>query len=537
MTNHLTIEANRQQLQKQLDGKKAQEERNAKGQFSTPFGLAKDILKCASKLLSKRSKIRFLDPAFGTGSFFSALIDTFPANCISVATGYEIDSHYGQPSKYLWQNTILDLRLEDFTKVDCPKNDSDKYDLIICNPPYVRHHHIINDDKMRLQRLAFNSSGISFSGLAGLYCYFLTISHCWLKKNGIAGWLIPSEFMDVNYGRAIKEYLLNNVTLLQIHRFDPNDVQFDDAIVSSAIVWFSNMNAPRNHKVRFTFGGTVDTPHFEKHITLSVLSKEPKWTRFPQADERKETKHPKLNDYFSVKRGIATGDNNFFILTVDKIKEKHLPLSQFKPILPSPRYLEETEIQSDNDGNPIVMKQLFVLDCKLPFDEVKKQYPELWEYLKEGIRMGVPERYLCKHRKLWYSQESRPSSLFYCTYIGRSDKDGKKPFRFILNRSRAIVANAYLILYPRPNIQKIISSSPELAKSVVAALNDITAQAMLDEGRVYGGGLYKLEPKELSKVNATSLVKVLGNVEERKGPTQLNLFNDTQLGVRARYVC
>jgi hypothetical protein len=35
----------------------------------------------------------------------------------------------------------------------------------------------------------------------------------------------------------VKEYLLKRVTLLRIHRFDPNDVQFADALVSSAVVF------------------------------------------------------------------------------------------------------------------------------------------------------------------------------------------------------------------------------------------------------------------------------------------------------------
>ena len=68
------------------------------------------------------------------------------------------------------------------------------------------------------------------SGLAGLYCYFLLIAHAWLAENGLAAWLIPSKFMDVNYGDEVKRYLTERVSLLQIHRFCPSDVQFDDAL-------------------------------------------------------------------------------------------------------------------------------------------------------------------------------------------------------------------------------------------------------------------------------------------------------------------
>lgn len=513
MSTLSNLEVKRQKLQKELDGLKTKEERNTMGQFSTPIELAKDILKHTSKLIPNRNKICFLDPGFGTGAFFSALIDTYHQNRISAATGYEIDLHYGEPAKELWEETLLELRLKDFTQGHYPSLNRDKYNLIICNPPYVRHHHIINGDKVRLQNATKQSCGITLSRLSGLYCYFLILSHSWLKKNGIAGWLIPSEFMDVNYGQAIKEYLLNKVTLLQIHRFAPCDVQFDDALVSSAIVWFKNSTPTKNHKVAFTYGGSIEYPHYKKDVSVKVLTKELKWTRFPLSSERTELDYLKLSDFFSVKRGIATGDNNFFVLTLNEIKERNLPITQFRPILPSPRYLNTTKINSDENGYPLISKKLFVLDCNLPLKVVEEKYPELCTYLQEGITKGVPERYLCKHRKLWYSQENRPASQFYCTYMGRSDKDGKKPFRFILNQSKAIVANSYLILYPNENLEKAISDNPSLPEEVLKALGNITAEAMLNEGRVYGGGMHKIEPKELVKVDATPLTRILNDLQ------------------------
>lgn len=502
------LESQRQILQTKLDGLKTQEERNIMGQFSTPISLANDILTHAKNIIPKRTKVRFLDPAFGTGSFYSALINVFPKTRIELATGFEIDDHYAKPSSELWKQTELNYTLADFTKQNPPSEDN-KYNLIICNPPYVRHHHI-NGQKKWLHTKAVESANMKLSGLAGFYCYFMALTHPWMKKSGVAGWLIPSEFMDVNYGQSVKDYLLNKVTLLQIHRFDPNDVQFNDALVSSVVVWFKNKKSPKNHKVKFTYGGTIDNPVYEKDVSYDTLSKEKKWTRFPLLDEREESNIPKLSDYFVIKRGIATGDNKFFILTRQQIEKRGLPIEQFRPILPSPRYLDTIEIKTDKNGFPDIKNQLFVLDSSLPLDEIEQMYPSLYSYLEEGIQSGVSERYLCKSRKIWYSQENRPESLFYCTYIGRSNKEGKKPFRFILNHSRAIVSNSYLVLYPKPYLDKEIKENPILKKRLLKALNQITGKSMIGEGRVYGGGMYKIEPKELSNVPAEEISHVIG---------------------------
>ncbi|MFT6907871.1 MAG: adenine-specific DNA-methyltransferase [Oleiphilaceae bacterium] len=501
------IESQRQSLQLELDGQKTQEERNIMGQFSTPNMLANDVLIHAKEIFPKREKVRFLDPAFGTGSFYSALINAFPESRIEAATGFEIDEHYGKPALKLWEETDLNYQIADFTKQQAPGEDK-KYNLIICNPPYVRHHHVVGQ-KERLKTKALEAANMNLSGLAGLYCYFMALAHPWMKKNGVAGWLIPSEFMDVNYGQAVKDYLLNEVTLLQIHRFNPSDVQFDDALVSSAVVWFKNKKPDKAHKVKFTYGGTIDKPKHEKVVSILVLTKEKKWTRFPLSEEREKNNEPRLSDFFSVKRGIATGDNKFFVLTREQIESKGLPLEQFRPILPSPRYLNVTEVKSDENGYPDIENKLFVLDCKLPLDEIKRNYPELYDYLEDGVQSGVSERYLCKHRKIWYSQENRAESRFYCTYIGRSDKEGKKPFRFILNWSKAIVANSYLILYPKPHLEKEIELNADLTEQLLEALNKITSKAMLDEGRVYGGGMHKMEPKELANVSALEIGELL----------------------------
>lgn len=499
MTALLDIDARekaRLALQARLDGEKTPLERNKLGQFATPTALANDILSYAKSLLPEGDPVCFLDPAIGTGSFYSALLKTFSANRLREAQGFEIDPHYGAPAAQLWGDTDLSLTLTDFTQ----QAADPRFNLLICNPPYVRHHHLPNDEKGRLQLRTQQACGTRIAGLAGLYCYFMGLSHAWLAPGAISGWLIPSEFMDVNYGQAVKRYLLDRVTLLHIHRFDPSDTQFADALVSSAVVWFRNELPSADHAVTFSFGGTMSKPKLAKSIPAKALAQEKKWTRFPVAGVRAKSNLPVISDFFKIRRGIATGDNNYFILSADEIEARKLPFECFRPILPSPRYVKIDEIEADAQGFPLIERRLFLLDPGLPEQEIERRYPALWNYLEEGKARGLHERYLCRHRARWYAQENRPPAPIVCTYMGRGDVKSGRPFRFLLNQSEATVANVYLAMYPTPILANALAKDPTLIRRVWEALNRITPDRLLGEGRVYGGGLHKLEPKELANV-------------------------------------
>lgn len=519
------IETRRLDVQSRLDALKTQNERNKLGQFATPTALATDILEYARALVDPGSPIRFLDPAIGTGAFYAALLRSFTDERIAAADGFEIDPHYGLETLRLWQGSRLNVRIDDFTQVTPPKTDDDKANLLICNPPYVRHHHLSSGEKQRLQRLAERHAGVRLSGLAGLYCHFLCIAHAWMAQDSIAGWLIPSEFMDVNYGEQIKHYLLTGVTLLRIHRFDPDDVQFGDALVSSAVVWFRKATPGDQHVVEFTYGGTLASPRVREHIPASVLREAPKWTRFPALKESTpaHAQGHRLADFFKIQRGLVTGSNEFFILTPEQIATYQLPAKFLLPVLPSPRYLARDEIAADERGEPSIDRKLFLLSCDLPEDTVRSSYPMLWNYYRRGVELGINERYLCRNRSPWYAQELRPPATFLCTYMGRRDAGGGKPFRFILNHSRATAANVYLLLYPKPMLARALHEHPHLSHAVWQALRSITAEQLIGEGRVYGGGLHKMEPKELGNAPAEGIAALLSGFDAAR---QLSLFGD-----------
>jgi adenine-specific DNA-methyltransferase len=405
-------ETARLELLERLDSAKSQAERNRLGQFATPPELASEIISYADSLLPERSKIHFLEPGFGTGPFYSALLRHVPPTRIEAAAGYEIDSHYAEPAKSFWKSSALRLHTSNFTEAEPPKTEAAKFNLIVCNPPYVRHHHLSQTQKHELQIAVARHLDIEMNGLSGLYTYFVVLSQAWMSKDGVGAWLIPSEFMDVNYGRKVKEFLTEKVTLRRIHRFDPNEVQFGDALVSSAVVFFTNAPPRDEHKAEFTFGGTLNKPKLADTIGLSDLRRISKWTGLPQAASRliHRSNGSTLSDLFTIKRGLATGCNSFFVLTPDKVEQLSLPKKFLRPILPSPRELVTDEILADEHGEPHIAGRRYLLSCDLPESEVKSGYPSLWEYLLHGIERKVNEGYICSHREPWYTQENRRHS-------------------------------------------------------------------------------------------------------------------------------
>lgn len=489
-------------MQTKLDNGKTKEERNRMGQFSTPYPLAMDIMRYAKSLVGEETAT-FLEPSIGTGVFYSAFRECFKDSC-GHAVGYEIDPYYFQPTEELWKAYDLELRRADFL---ASYPDGERFSLLVANPPYSRHHHIPAETKNQLKRQVKSQTGIDISGLSGLYCYFLILSTKWLAADGLSCWLIPSEFMDVNYGLAVKEFLLNCVDLVAIHRFRPSDVQLDDALVSSSIVVFRN-SKPSKRNVRLSTGGSICEPTTIKEMPHGEMDKLGKWSAYFGESNQAEDYQDVLGDYFTVKRGIATGNNNFFVIDKSVIDKYSIPKQFLTPVLPAPRNLEVNEVESQG-GLPVLDRQLFLFSCALSEDTLRKSFPSVYKYIVEGERNGVPNGANCSKRSPWYSCEVRKPSPILITYMGRS-ASSERLFRFILNNSDAIATNSYLLLYPKPQYAHKFRDE-NIRRQVWKTLNAIPKERLMSCGRVYGGGLYKLEPRELLNAPVDNLASILGH--------------------------
>ncbi len=531
LTADLSIaEETRLAEQVRLDALKSPAERNILGQFATPPHLARDIACLAADLLAGRmDRIRFLEPAVGSGCFYSALLHVIDHEQLESAKGIEMDPEFSKIADTIWRPFGLEVYGADFTMLEPPTLEKDKANLIIANPPYVRHHHLSRDDKIRLKSKLISQLGLNISGLAGLYCYFLLLSDAWLASEGLGIWLIPTEFMEVNYGSTVRQYLTDRVTLVRVHVFDRNEVQFHDALVSSAVVVLQKKRPKASHKVVLSTGSSLKNPETTTSIPIKTLNKARKWTNLltdPKATQTGIEGQVTLRDLFIIKRGLATGANRFFILSRSEAAAKEIPEQFLKPILPSPRYLSSTTIEADSDGYPDLPDQKCLIDCDLPEFILEEKFPALAAYLQQGKSAGVHLGYLASRRTPWYRQEYRAPAPYLCTYMGRTSNNSRKLFRFIWNKSRALATNVYLLLYPKAFLADAFNRCEPLRSVIHDLLQNIDDSTLEHEGRAYGGGLQKLEPGELGRVPAEAIWETIREFTSISSLIQPTLFNN-----------
>lgn len=463
-----STQAARDRAQAALDAERGAAARNRDGQFATPSALAAQLVAMALEAHGP-GPVALLEPSVGTGALVSALLEAGAP--VEAMLGVERDARFVAAARALWGGRGLELRCADFLALPAEP----RFSLLLANPPYVRHHHLDAETKARL-RAAAARLGVAASGLMGLYGYFLLLGGAWLRPGGAAAWLIPAEILDVDYGTNVRAFLAERWTVLRVHRADPRDPLFGDALVSSALLTLQNAPPPPGHAVRFTAGGSPDAPASEAWIPQARLGGGARWPPVePGEGER-------LGDHFLVRRGLVTGGDAFFV----RRDPGELPTEHLRPLLPSPRHLRADEVRARPDGGPDLPAPRWLLDCDLPPERVEAEHPAIWALLA-GAPVEVRHGYLCSRRSPWYRQERRAPPPIVVSYMGR----GERPFRFVRNRSRAVAGNTWLCLYPRQPM-----SEAEL-DGWWRRLSALPVEALTRIGRVYGGGLHKLEPGEL----------------------------------------
>ena len=491
------------------------EHRKKFAQFFTPFQLASLM---ADWLLGNQNLKTVLEPAFGLGVFSRALIGK--KSDLSIK-GFDIDEKIFAESKEIFNDTsIVDLHLEDYMFNDW----NNKYDGIICNPPYFKFHDY--DNKTILNEIE-NRLKIKLNGFTNLYTLFLLKSIYQLNPNGRLAYIIPSEFLNSDYGKLVKSALIKNKVLRHIVVFDFEENVFDDALTTACILLCSNDK--HNQKVKFStikkfddlelirtyISGyplhSIDSSTFDNN----KLEPDIKWRKYYQ--EQNGIRYKNLIPFSSVAkvvRGIATGANEYFTFSKSKANLYGIDKKYLLPCICKAVDVKDNFFTEDNYHSLIKSdRQTYLLNAIGSKDETVLKYIDL------GEKTGIDKKYLTACRTPWYSLENRPPSPIWVSVFNRSG------LKFIRNEANISNLTTFHCVYP---VQNSLFDNVNVEVLFAYLLTDVAREIFEDNRREYGNGLQKFEPNDLNKAMMLDLT-LLDKKTENKIIELYKKFRETAI--------
>lgn len=177
------------------------------GSFYTPHNLVNYMVDYVSKRICPRT---ILEPAAGDGRFISPL---FKFNV--PITAVELEEEKAKDLRKKWGDlcTIVD---GDFLKFSLEHET--KFDLIIGNPPYISKKMMIKEQCDRSFNLV-NQFSLNASLFQNMWVSFLLASIKLLSPTGAIFFVLPFEFLQVQYAEKLRIFLEKKFNTIEITTF------------------------------------------------------------------------------------------------------------------------------------------------------------------------------------------------------------------------------------------------------------------------------------------------------------------------------
>ena len=368
----------------------------------------KDLLK------EKLKALKILDPSCGSGAFlikscevlyeiYDAIYDEVDLNLI-LNNIYGVDlseksceitklslfiklSKYGSNFNCKTLNNHIrsgDSLIDDKKISNKAFKWSEKFDIVITNPPYVNIYKLSsNKKKLSYYKTHYTSAFKKFD----LYVLFIEKGIDLLKQNGKLCYILPDSFTNHPYGLKIRKLILNNTKINKI--IDLTQFNIFKHVSNSLIIMFLE-------KTRVNEDNIVEIKKPKKAHTLNETS----------SNTIHQSVFKNLKDY-SIR--LKLNDDNIDI--INKIKNKSIELGEICYITSGTRSIPQskfhlTEKLNENSKKLIVGKNI---------EEYYLNYDNLWlDYDKKNLYNPMfPE--LFENEKI-IIRDISPDGKIYATY-------------------------------------------------------------------------------------------------------------------------
>lgn len=360
-----------------------------------------------------------------------------------------------------------------------------KVDVVVANPPYVRHHDI-PDRALKRMKEVIARSGWPVSGKASSWAYFVIGSTLLLKVGGRFSAVLPSEILSTDYGRSVTRFLEASFGVVEL-RSCGADV-FEEPQVRVVLVRGVNFQP----SVSIVEADALpDTPPRLKASPVKIAGRNLPLLRLAPATVRSDVVErllrevagrcdQKVGDLGSVRIGYVAGASKFFQLSDSARREMGLRRRDLTPVLCRGSYFDGLRFASRD------------------WEELRRNDSPCWlftpsrpvsaaanQLIRRGARSNVSARAKCASRIPWWIVPLPAFPHAIVNYMG--------------GRIR-IISNAAGVYVPN-TLYGLTMYSPELVPE--ASLASMTSAFQLSAqtyARDKGAGLRKLEPSDFKKV-------------------------------------
>ena len=438
------------------------------GIYYTPGILAN----CLAEEVIEKPDIEILDPACGEG----ALLHAAQRRCRSIIRGRQKgptlfgcdNNHSGKRPKGISGSRFFQT---DFLKLSLVE----KFDLILMNPPYVRHH-LINE-KDRNEYRACIPEIKKFMKSSDLWVYFLIKSLIHLKRGGCIATILPWSFLEANYARDVRAQLIGNFARIRVLALSGE--YFDKAQERVVLLWLKRYGE-KTRSIQICYSDELAGKH--KYYELD----EKEWVAGKVIFSKKydiedilrryidEFGFSRFGEHARVLIGVVTGADKFFIIDRDTAKKLGFDKKNLLPVIKTSRKLGALNI----DG--YVPKNVLI---GFPQNPNEKH----WNYIMQGEDQGLHLRAHSIRRDPWYSVSAgKVPDAFFPYRMSRMP-------HIVLNDGGFQCTNSVHRIYFNKSRKNEIEW---LQISLLSIVGQLSLEAY---SKSYGKGVLKIEPYALRK--------------------------------------
>jgi adenine-specific DNA-methyltransferase len=446
------------------------------------------------------SKVKICDPAAGEGAFikeivrrlfYSSKLNKFSFDeALKNITAIEIDKNRSQKLQRIISDelALIGLSKELVSKINIIVGDSliqprQVQNIIVGNPPYIRHEQIPNKEK-----LVYRKNYKTFRHRADLYIPFYESSLNALSVGGKLCFICSDRWMSNTYGKPLREMILSQYNLSAVIKLHEVDVFEEEVCGYPSITLIANEKyigtryaiASKTSKLQETLQGS-------KVINLEMNQP---WIFNDNMRKILNNLSSIEEQGFKIGIGVATGADSVFIgdkLLENVEKSRAIPVVMNKDISKGQinwggKYL----LNPYADGT----RRLVTL----------KEYPRLKKYL-ESHTVQLKGRHIVK----------KQPSEWYKTIDGINQHLQKTPKLLIpdIKKDRVIALDEGKY-YPHHNVYYITHRDKQLLEALGAVLmSDLCTEQVSAVGVVMSGGYPRWQSQTLRKLRIPNL-QVLG---------------------------